>query len=115
MSDGEIIKQIRIPLRSPVDSHYEKLLTYGIKFTPSEWFLMAQIAKRGEAMGLITGETPLMDIAMCHRFACPLNLSDFLSATDDDFATAYLGIGRFLDRRTLRMMDEFKPRYALVR
>jgi hypothetical protein len=52
-----------------------------------------------------------MDIVATHNHACRLRLADLLAADDFNFAHDIAGIGKHLNRETLRLTNCFWPRF----
>lgn len=64
-----------------------------------------ELAKKKEYMDR------LMDIIATHANGCPLDMKRFLDADEFNFAHDFLGIVRYIDRKTGKMKDHFVPRF----
>jgi hypothetical protein len=54
----------------------------------------------------------VMDLSLCHRLACKLDLAGLLNADNSNFVHDIMGIRRHLNRQTGQLMQCFEPRYA---
>lgn len=55
----------------------------------------------------------MLDLKACHSNGCPLDLDALLAAPrDSDVVHDVAGIGRYLNRETGKLEEEFTPRYA---
>lgn len=53
-----------------------------------------------------------MDISATHANGCPLKLAELLKADDFNFLHDVFGIQRHINRKTGKLGDCFRPRYA---
>lgn len=56
--------------------------------------------------------TLAMDITACHCNGTPIKLLQLLMSSPEDFSHDVTGIGRFIDRNTARLMNDFQLRFA---
>lgn len=80
---------------------------------PEERPIVDQIVMRAAAMFPDRDKTDIaMDIVATHNHACRLRLADLLAADDFNFAHDIAGIGKYLDRERLVLVNGFWPRFA---
>lgn len=53
-----------------------------------------------------------MDIEACHSNGCKLELAKLAAADDFNFGHDVLGIRRYIDRSTGKLLNHFLPRFA---
>lgn len=90
----------------------EKLLNW--QCSPQDMQLIDDICVRGLAMWavqgiILDGHLARMDIAACHCNGCPLELMRFLMADSTDFVHDFSGIGRHVDKKSGKLLNDFKP------
>lgn len=114
----ELAQQIRIPLHNAAMN--PKGLTGAtvgpddMKLDPNDMVLIGRIVQRGAEMALRVGavvnqQIASIDIALCHKLHCRLNLWHFLMSSDDSFSNDFFGILRFWERNALVLTGGFKP------
>lgn len=78
--------------------------------------LIAGIADRAEAIGMVTSNydrmTLMMDVTACHANGCPLDLKRLYEADRFNFVHDIAGIARHMDRKSGQLTDCFLPRFA---
>jgi len=57
----------------------------------------------------------IIDLALTHALACPLNLRGLLAARDADFFHDIFGIAAHLNRTNGKFEPLFEPRFAIKR
>ncbi len=76
--------------------------------------LVQRIANRASTLMPMIGRSDvLMNVTICHRNGCPLDLMRLADAADFDFIHDVAGIQRHLEHATGALTDCFLPRYAL--
>lgn len=54
-----------------------------------------------------------MDLTAVHANGCPLRLQELLDADNFNFGHDVFGIARHIDRRTGKLRNHFRPRFAV--
>lgn len=76
--------------------------------------IVARAAKIASDAGLkIDCMSLSMDLCAVHANGCPMDFYRLLSADDSNFAHDVFGIRRHLDRSSGKLMDCFRPRFAV--
>lgn len=95
----------------------EKLLNW--QCSPQDMQLIDEICVRGLALwksqGIhLDGQLARMDIAACHCNGCPLELLRFLMSDAPDFVHDFSGISLHLDKKSGKLLNDFKPIFRKV-
>ena len=85
---------------------------------PEDSILVAKISERAVFLyskhGVELNRTNVvMDITATHLNGCPLDLEQFLIASDLDFMHDITGISNNLNRTTGKLKEDFLPRHAM--
>lgn len=88
-----------------------------VQVAPEDADLISLIVHRAaemqDAAGIACDRYSLsVDLLTVHRNGCPLQLAELLAAPDVHFGHDVFGIRKFLNRRTGRLRDTFRPRFA---
>ncbi|OUJ13838.1 hypothetical protein [Acetobacter okinawensis] len=94
-----------------------------VKFTatPKEMEIIIRISRRVAELYVARGEEIIpmdvmldiqMDLCAVHSSGCPMDFSRLENADDFNLMHDVAGIARHLDRRTGKLTDMFRPRFA---